>query len=156
VGLRRWRGSGDPSDDGDDVEHDTPAAFDAVNLYELYRSMRALRTKLAGLKEHPEIQRAYLVGRPDSVMAFAHLADRDQEAPVVRYLVLRELYGVLSKWAYLLDADLVSRAKGITEHARTETHAQLVQELGRDPSKADAMLDWFEQRLSQMDPEAVA
>ena len=149
-------GSGDPSDDGDDVEGEAPAAFDAVNLYDLYRSMRALRAKLTGLEEHPDIQRAYLVGRPDSVMALANLADRDEEAPIVRYLVLRELCGVISTWAHLLDDDLVARAEQMAAQARGRTEAQLLDELGADSAKADGMLDWFEQALLGLDRGVVA
>ena len=144
-------GGGDPSDDGEDVEVEAPAAFDAVNLYDLYRSMRALRAKLADLEQHPDIQRAYLVGRPDSVMALAHLADRDEEAPIVRYLVLRELCGVVAEWARLLDADLVARAEQMASSARERTRVQLVAEMGADGSKADGMLDWFEQSLAVLD-----
>lgn len=144
-------GSGDPSDDENDVEGDAPAAFDAVNLYDLYRSMRALRAKLNGLEQHPDIQRAYLVGRPDSVMALANLADRDEEAPIVRYLVLRELCGVVSTWAHLLDDDLAARADQMAAQARDRTHAQLLDELGADKQKAESVLDWFEQALVGLD-----
>lgn len=144
-------GSGDPSDDGEDVEGEAPAAFDAVNLYDLYRSMRVLRMKLTSLDKNPDIQRAYLVGRPDSVMAFTHLADRDEEAPIVRYLVLRELCGVISTWAHLLDEDIVARAKQMASQARSRTHKQLLNELGADQQKADSILDWFEQALVGLD-----
>ena len=151
--LGGGRGSSDPSEavDDDDVDSETPAAFDAVNLYDLYRSLRALRVKLKGLEQHPDIQRAYLAGRPDSVMALAHLADRDEEAPIVRYLVLRELCVVVSTWAYLLDGDLVASAQQMTTQARDRTLAQLRRELGGDEKKAASMLDWFEQELVALD-----
>ncbi|MFO8072218.1 MAG: hypothetical protein R6V85_10130 [Polyangia bacterium] len=149
-------GNGDSDDDGEDVEANAPAAFDAVNLYDLYRAMRALRAKLAGLEQHPDIQRAYLVGRPDSVMALAHLADRDAEAPIVRYLVLRELCGVVSDWASLLDDDLVVRAKEMADKARTRTSAELQKELEAEGSKAEKVLDWFEQALAGLDREVKA
>ena len=145
-------GDGDPGDDVGDANSDTPAAFDAVNLYDLYRSMSALREKLNGLEQHPDIQHAYLVGRPDSVMALAHLADRDEEAPIVRYLVLREMYGVVSTWAHLLDGDLVARAEQMATQARDRTRAQLRNELGGEEKKAASMLDWFEQELVGLDP----
>ena len=149
-------GNGDSDDDGEDVEANAPAAFDAVNLYDLYRAMRALRAKLAGLEQHPDIQRAYLVGRPDSVMALAHLADRDAEAPIVRYLVLRELCGVVSDWASLLDDDLVVRAKEMADKARTRTSAELQKELEAEGSKAEKVLDWFEKALAGLDREVKA
>ena len=38
----------------------------------------------------------------DSVMALAHLVDRDDEAPIVRFLVLRELHAVASTWQTFL------------------------------------------------------
>ena len=118
--------------------------------------MRALRAKLTGLEEHPDIQRAYLVGRPDSVMALASLADRDEEAPIVRYLVLRELCGVISAWAHLLDEDLVARVERMAAQARDRTHAQLLQELDEDSQQAESMLDWFEQALVGLDRGLVA
>ena len=149
-------GNGDSDDDGEDIEANAPAAFDAVNLYDLYRAMRALRAKLAGLEQHPDIQRAYLVGRPDSVMALAHLADRDAEAPIVRYLVLRELCGVVSDWASLLDDDLIARAKDMPDKARTRTSAQLQKELEAEGSKAEKVLDWFEKALAGLDREVKA
>ena len=149
-------GSGDSDDEEEDVETNAPAAFDAVNLYDLYRAMRALRAKLAGLDQNPDIQRAYLVGRPDSAMALAHLADRDAEAPIVRYLVLRELCSVVSDWASLLDDDLVSRAKQMADKARTRTNDQLQQELKTERSNADELLDWFEQALTGLDREVKA
>ena len=161
--LESWRGRaptwdlggggsvGDLSGDVDDVDSITPAAFDAVNLYELYRSMRALRVKLKGMDQHPDIQRAYLAGRPDSVMALAHLADRDEEAPIVRYLVLRETYGVISTWAPIIDGDLVARAEQMTTQARDRTLKQLLDELGGDEKKAASMLDWFARKLDGLD-----
>ena len=150
-------GNGDSTDDdGEDVEVNAPAAFDAVNLYDLYRSMRALRDKLTRLEQQPITQRAYLVGRPDSVMALAHLADSDAEAPIVRYLVLRELCGVVSDWANLLDDDLVAQAKEMADKARTRTSAQLQKELKAESSKAEKVIDWFERELAKLDREVKA
>jgi len=154
--LGGGRGGGDPSDDEGDVEGEAPAAFDAVNLYDLYRSMRALRAKLTSLEQHPDIQRAYLVGRPDSVMALAFLADRDEEAPIVRYLVLRELCGVVAIRASLVDPELVERAQRMAAAARERTQARLVEELRGDVEKAGRVLDWFEQALTRMDRGEVA
>ena len=145
-------GDGDSGDDRDDLESDIPAAFDAVNLFDFYRSMSALRRKLRALEEDQDIQRGYLVGRPDSVMALAHLADRDEEAPIVRFLVLRELHSVASTWASVLDGELVERVGRMTRTARDRTHARLRQELdGDEKKKADCMLDWFEIELAGLD-----
>lgn len=144
-------GGGDGDPDDDDIEQEAAAAFETVNLYDFYRSMRALRTKLATLDLRQDIQRSYLVGRPDSVMAMAHLANRDGEAPVVRYLVLREICGVVSSWAALLDAELVALVRSMSDGARTRTHTQLLGEVGGDSGKADAMLDWFERQLGRLD-----
>ena len=113
--------------------------------------MKALRVKLAILELQPEIQRALIVGRPDSVMALAHLADRVGEAPVVRYLVLCELFGVVSDWESLLDEDLVLRTKQMVIDARKRTHIQLLKEVNGDEEKAKAMLGWFERKLAEFD-----
>ena len=113
--------------------------------------MRSLRAKLQSLTKHPAAQRALLVGRPNSVMALAHLACREGEAPIVRYLVLRELCGVVHAWADLLDADLVSRANEMAADARKRTRSQLIAELGSNRRRADEMLDWFEDRLVKFD-----
>ena len=144
-------GGGDPSDGGDDVESDTSAAFDAVNLFDFYRSMSALRRKLRGLEEDQDIQRGYLVGRPDSVMALANLADRDEEAPIVRFLVLREMHGVVSTWANVLDGELVGRVEQMTRAARDHTVVRLRQDLDGNEKKAGRMLDWFENELAGLD-----
>ncbi len=144
-------GQGDGDEEADDAEPDVPAAFDAVNLYDLYRAMRALRYKLAGLGEHPEDQRALLVGRPDSVMALARLADRDETATVVRYLVLQELAGVLTDWAHMLDAALVERVRMMLEYARQAVRTRLNDELDTKAPHAFDMLEWFEHRLSRLD-----
>ena len=144
-------GDGDPDDDRDDLESDTPAAFDALNLFDFYRSMSALRAKLKGLEEDQDIQRGYLVGRPDSVMALAHLADRDEEAPIVRFLVLREMDSVVSTWANVLEGDLVARVEEMATKARDRTLARLLLDLDGDKKKAGCMLDWFENELVRLD-----
>jgi len=162
--LESWRGrapkwgigggGGGNGEDGGE-ENKTSAAFDAVNLYDFYRSMRALRVKLADLEKQPDIQRSYLVGRPNSVIALAYLADRDGEAPIVRYLVLRELCGVIETWAHLLDGDLVARVHQMAQQTRHRTRLQLIDELKAGKRKADRLLDWFEQSLAGIDHEVV-
>ena len=132
------------------------AAFDAVNLYDLYRAMRALRTKLASLKGQPELQRSYLVGRPDSVIALAHLANRPGEAPVVRHLVLRELGAVVAQWSELLDASLVASVRKMQDVARRRTLLRLVSELGTQSRRADEMIAWFEEELDMLDRTVTA
>jgi hypothetical protein len=161
--LDSWRGraatwdlggggaDGDADTDGADTKREIPAAFDAVNLYDLYRSMRALQVKLASLDSHPEIQRSLLVGRPDSVMALAQLADHDDEAPIIRYLVLRELFGVMNKWPHVLDRNIINSATQMAAAARLRTIQRLESELDGDAAKARDMLDWFEVRLAEMD-----
>ena len=84
-------------------------------------------------------------------MALAHLACREGEAPIVRYLVLRELCGVIRDWGRLLDADLVARADQMAANARARTWAQLDTELNSGAHNVDAVLDWFEERLAEMD-----
>lgn len=145
-------GAADDEQDGEDVETDVPAAFDAVNLYDLYRATRALRTRLAELASHPQTHYAWLVRRPDSVMSLAKLASRGGEAPVVRYLVLRELAGIVRDCdGRLLDDDLLRDLGEMEGGARKTTLACLASELGDDTAKARKMLKWFETRLAKMD-----
>ena len=82
---------GDGTEDGDDADANEATAFDAVNLYDFYRAMRSLRRRLNEMEEDGDaLRRALLVGRPNSVMTLTHLADGDRNAPVIRYLVLKE------------------------------------------------------------------
>ena len=142
----------DDGEDGEDANAETPAAFDTVNLYDLYRAMRALRTRLTELRSEPQAQRALLVGRSDSVMALARLADGDAEAPVVRYLVLRELSSIVRDCEEkVLEGDLARRVHKMKRRAKTTTLKQLASELGGDREHARKMLDWFERRLANMD-----
>ena len=145
-------GEGDGDEDDDDAQAEVPAAFDAVNLYDLYRAMRALRTRLAKLESEPQAQRALLVGRSDSVMALARLADGDGEAPVVRYLVLRELSSIVADCKECsLDGAHLRRVHEMKRRAKSTTLKQLVSQLKGDRKKARKMLDWFEKRLAKMD-----
>ncbi|MCB9650513.1 MAG: hypothetical protein H6730_28575 [Deltaproteobacteria bacterium] len=160
--LESWRGrapswdlgggSGPGEGDGDgDVPAETTAAFDAVNLYEFYRGIRALRARLSDPETSPHYQRSLLVGRPDSVWALAHLADGAAEAPIVRHLVLRELRSVFIQWIELVEADLVARVEHVADRARTVALRQLELELGDEGSNAERMLDWFEDKLASLD-----
>ncbi len=142
-------GDGDEDEDEDEeVQAEVPAAFDAVNLYDLYRSMRALRTRLAELESEPQAQRALLVGRSDSVMALARLAAGDGEAPVVRYLVLHELSSIVTDCK---GGSPLRRVHEMKRRAKSTTLKQLACELKGDREKARKMLDWFERRLAKMD-----
>lgn len=150
-GDLRGGGDGDGDGDGDDGETHVPAAFDAVNLYDLYRSTRGLRTRLAELESQPRAQRALLVGRPDSVVALANLADGG-DAPVVRYLVLRELSSIVADYRNgLRDDDLVDRVRQMMQRAKRETRDRLTDELEGDSDKARKMLKWFDKRLASLD-----
>ena len=152
TGGRDAAGDGDEDEDGEDVQAEVPAAFDAVNLYDLYRAMRALRTRFAELESEPQAQRALLVGRSDSVMALARLADGEGEAPVVRYLVLRELSSIVADCkGYSLDGGPLRRVHDMKRRAKTTTLKQLASELRGDRESARKMLDWFEKRLAKMD-----
>ena len=144
-------GDGDGRDDVDDADIEQPAAFDAVNLYDFYRAMRSLRGRLNELGEDREaVGRAMLVGRPDSVIALCHLANREGEAPIVRYLVLRELCRVVERWRHLVEEDLVHQAREMAETARTRTLTRLVGEMNGDAKKAGAVLCWFEKRFAEL------
>ena len=146
------RGKGDGEEDVDDLETEVPAAFDAVNLYDLYRAMRGLRTRLVELESQPSEQFALLVRRPDSVMELAKLADCSEEAPVVRYLVLRELWSIMRECeGEQLERDLVRRVKAMKRRARKTTLERLVPQVEGDGEKARKMLNWFEKNLAKMD-----
>ena len=146
-------GGGDGDDDGNDAQAEVPAAFEVVNLYDLYRAMRALRTRLGDLESESQAQRALLVGRSDSVMALARLADGDGEAPVVRYLVLRELSSIVADCkGSSLHGGPLRRVHEMKRRAKATTLRQLACELKGDRQKARKMLDWFERRLTKMDP----
>ena len=147
-------GTGSSAGEGDgdgDVPAETTAAFDAVNLYEFYRGIRALRARLSDPETSPHYQRSLLVGRPDSVWALAHLADGAAEAPIVRHLVLRELRSVFIQWIELVEADLVARVEHVADRARTVALRQLELELGDEGSNAERMLDWLEDKLASLD-----
>ncbi len=145
-------GTADDDEDGDDAEAHVPAAFDAVNLYDLYRAMRALRTRLGETASHPVSHYALLVRRPDSVMSLARLASRDGEAPVVRYLVLRELASIVSDCdGGVLDDVLLRDLDEMERGARKTTLVCLASELEDDATKARKMLKWFETKLAEMD-----
>ncbi len=145
-------GGGNGNENGDDPQAEVPAAFDAVNLYDLYRAMRALRTRLGELETEPQAQRALLVGRSDSVVALARLADGDGEAPVVRYLVLRELSSIVADCkGSSLHGDPLRRVREMKRRAKATTLKQLAAELRGDREKARRVLDWFERRLAKMD-----
>ena len=161
--LESWRGraptwdlgGGGGAGDADEnegaeqgAEADAPAAFHAVNLYDLYRAIRGLRANLAELDAQPEAQRALLVGRPDSVAALTRLVG-DRDSSIVGYLVLVELSSVLEDHADALrGTNLLRDAKQMTEDARRATHSRLTCELNGDSAKAEEMLDWFDKRLA--------
>lgn len=151
-GSRALNGSED--EDDDESEQEPPAAFDAVNLYNLYRSTRALRDRLKQ-QTNPSIQRSFLVGRADSAMSLAYLADREQEAPVVRYLILKEIHSIVSDWSCLFEPDkiaVVERAREIANRAREKVRQDLEKELGTSNKRSsDRMLEWFENHLSKLD-----
>ena len=150
LGSRDVGGDGD--EDGDDAQAEVPAAFDVVNLYDLYRAMRALRTRLGELASEPQAQRALLVGRSDSVMALAHLADGGGEASVVRYLVLRELSSIVADCKNpSLHGGPLSRVQEMKRRAKATTLKQLASELRGDREKARKIMNWFERRLAKMD-----
>ena len=149
-GARERMGDGD--EDGQDSQAHVQAAFDAVNLYDLYRAMRSLRTKLAELKAQPEKQRALLVGRPDSVMTLAELADGAGEAQVVGYLVLRELSSIVSNCGTdILNDKLLHRLREMERRAKKMTLDKLACELAGDRATGRKMLNWFEKRLAKQD-----
>ncbi|PRQ04689.1 hypothetical protein ENSA5_05630 [Enhygromyxa salina] len=142
------------SEEGDDDEQtlDEAAAFDVGNLYDLYRSMRALRARLHELEERPDLQRGLLVAGPASAMKVVRQAERARGPAPVRFLVLRELGSVLRSWHSVVgDRKLVTRTREVTARLRAEVLAGLETELGRDAGRAEEMLRWFERQLARPD-----
>ena len=81
---------------------DTPAPFDAVNLFDFYRAVRDLKVELSNEEMSENRKMSYLVGQSNSVMALANLANQGSNLPAVRYLVLFELNNIISKHKKLL------------------------------------------------------
>lgn len=172
--LASWRGRPPAAGEGDereeddageqeegeqedeDLEVESSSGFEAMNLYELYRSLRMLRGQLDDLAAHPTAQRGFLVGRPDSVMALAMQADRDDNVPIVRYLVLHDLLAVATSYTDILDQAVIERLRAMTTQARQRTLGVLRHEL-TDPTPDPAeMLAWFEAELRRPDREILA
>ena len=152
TGIGRLSGAADDMEGDEDAEADVAAAFDAVNLYDLYRAMRALRSRLAELESEPQALRALLVSRPDSVLALAKLAVGGEGATVVRYLVLHELSSVMAAcMGSSVAASALRRVREMKRQTKRVTLGRLVSELGGDRQKARTMLNWFEKRLAGMD-----
>lgn len=144
-------GAGDTEDT---VTAGAPSIFDAFNLYDLYRSVRTLRKTLRELDGHPALQRAYLNGRPDSVMALSRLAPDNDTVPVVCYLVLHELLGLASDFSHVLDSEILQRLSHQTDDARERTQTELADELECRDTDPAAILRWFEEQLDGLKGQA--
>ena len=168
--LESWRGVGsygggtrkndgdeddNNSNNNDDSDHsrtNIPAAFDAVNLYDLFRAIRSLRARIEQLESQPHALRALLVGSSNSVMSLARLAEREGEALVVRYLVLRELSNIVKAFKLdSFDVDLLSNVHKGYRQAKKTTLSRLATELGINRGEAKKILDWFEKKLKRLD-----
>ena len=151
----RKRGESDEIDSGEDegLQETAEAAFDAVNLYDLYRSTQALREKL--VKESQQsVQRSYLIGRSDSAMSLVLLAESDQQAPVVRFLVLNELCSVFREWSHLFneEVEILNQVIELTQEVQQTVSERLRQELPDHLQiMSDSMLNWFLHELCNMD-----
>jgi hypothetical protein len=84
-------------------------------------------------------------------MALANLAAQDGSTPVIRYLVLEEIRGVLREHTAELDASLIERAECFAAQARALVLAQLSGELGADDPRAAELLAWFGDKLAAVD-----
>lgn len=158
--LDSWRGRKPPSDqeNGDcqsqnknekQTDMEESAAFDAVNLYDFYRAVHQRRKHLEESHRAESERRAMLVSRSDSFLALCRLAEDNGEAKVVRFLVLRELFDVITKWRGLVGRDLVSQVQRQVAAARRSTIELLVRQQSIDKKQAGAMLRWFEKHLRQ-------
>ena len=143
---------GEPSDPDDEtLDDEVLVAFDAVNLFDLYRSTRALRKRLIEYEGNPDIQRAYLVGRHNSAMALANMADQDVEVPVVRYLVLNEIREIMNSWENVLNPSLISNIEQKVARSRANVRQKMLEESNNEVKRVDNMLEWFERELSKLD-----
>lgn len=148
---REFDGDGGVREDEIEVDADGHPPFEAVNLYEFYRSMRALRTTLRDLGGHPGSQRAYLVGRADSVMALAKQAADGDDIPAVRYLILRELTSVAGDHAAVLNESVLTRLSELASTARNNTLTALSADRVTEDIDPDTVLAWFETNLQRLD-----
>jgi hypothetical protein len=130
--------------------------FETLNLYEFYRSTRAVKLRLAEFEDRPSLQRNPLTKRADSVWAFAKLADTSENLPAVRFLILQELRGLMREYKHVVDDEYLVRMDGMLGSARDSLAEQLGGELartsmfphGRTP-KAAELVSWFEIQLTK-------
>ena len=158
IGVRKRESIDDDLDnEGDylETEVEKPATFDAVNLFDFYRAMRDRKSKLSE-ETSKEVQSAYLVGSPNSVLKLARLADQDTSVPVVRYLVLHELYGVMLRYQAILEKDQVNEVQQMLKKARECVYTKLEKELGPSNRNSNKMLKWFENKLSNLNREEMS
>ena len=133
---------------------DTPAVFDAVNLFDFYRALRDLKFELSNKKLSEDRKKAILIGHSNSVLALTNLAYNDSKLPVVRYLVLFELNKLISEHKKLLGDVHVSNVESMFDEVKELTH----RELKEDPrlnnynsSSIYEIMGWFEKNLNELD-----
>jgi hypothetical protein len=166
--LESWRGrapsisvgTGEESEKGageSEGEQESSQLFDVVNLYDFYRAMDGLSTKLKDLENQPDLQRTYLVGRADSVVSLARLVCAEATTMVTEYLVLKELHDILTERASLLEEEHLLFVQKIYTEVRTSVLKALERELGEphqsgqksSERESEQMLLWFEDQLQR-------
>ena len=156
VGSRRTGEYNELNDIVESTENktDTPAVFDAVNLFDFYRALRDLKFELSNKELSENRKKALLVGHSNSVLALANLANQDSNLPVVRYLVLFELNKLISEHKKLLGDVHVSNVENMFNEVKELTH----KELKKDPrlknytsNSIDEIMGWFEKNLNEFD-----
>lgn len=130
-------------------------AFDVLNLYNYYRATQAMKVKLAGYTAQPELQRALLARRPDSVLACVHKVMSETRGAngnrALRFLVLRELHAVLSDWSSLVDGEMMNRVTQELDSLRTSVVSELALESNIGEGRAQEVLEWYEKNLTEHD-----
>ena len=138
----------------DNEDAETPAPFDAVNLFDFYRALRDLKLELANEELSEHRKKAYLVGHSNSVMSLANLANQDSNLPAVRYLILFELNKIITEHKKLLGDTQVNNVGRMLDKVRKLT----IKELKADPrseSHPYGIIRWFEKNLNALDNKEI-
>ena len=141
---------GDDDEEGDETSN---GAFDAVNLYDMYR---AFYERAAQLREHEaageeRAVQAALTIRPDGAFALARLVAEDSmSTPAIRFLVLWQTLELFQSFRRLVPDGPWQQVAGWFTQARRELENDLRDDLRRSGSRAapERAIAWFEDRLS--------
>jgi hypothetical protein len=143
-------GGGGPGEGEGDAaaEDEVDAAFDAVNLYEMYRAFRDLGRKLDRVASDDVAVRGLLVGRPGSAFRLGAMAAEGRIVPVVRYLVLNEVETLFERHCSALEPEHLLRVTRWRAEAREAVVQMLQTELPEGSPAVEPLLTWFDERLA--------